>query len=53
MDVVFDWQDLYSIAAITTRLCWLIRVMHRFHLTDPRVPSDKSGRIFNNPYQYF
>lgn len=25
-----DWQDLYSIAKNTTRLCWLIRVMHSF-----------------------
>lgn len=25
----------------------------QFHLTDPRGASDKSGRTFNNPYQYF
>ena len=48
-----DWQDLYSIAKKYYEALLADPGNALFHLTDPRGASDKSGRTFNNPYQYF
>lgn len=48
-----DWQDLYSIAKKYYEALLADPGNAQFHLTDPRGASDKSGRTFNNPYQYF
>ncbi|MCF0245126.1 MAG: RagB/SusD family nutrient uptake outer membrane protein [Bacteroidaceae bacterium] len=48
-----DWKNLYEIAR--THLADLINEPGtvKFHETDPRGTTDKSGRTFNCPYQYF
>ena len=48
-----DWQNLYTIAKKYYEALLADPGNAQFHLTDPRGASDKSGRTFNNPYQYF
>ena len=50
---VSDWQNLYTIAKKYYEALLADPGNAQFHLTDPRGASDKSGRTFNNPYQYF
>lgn len=48
-----DWQNLYAIAKKYYEALLADPGNAQFHLTDPRGESDKTGRRFNNPYQYF
>lgn len=49
-----DWQTLYAKAKKYYKALLDDDTKNAtLHLTDPRGASDKSGRTFNNPYQYF
>ena len=48
-----DWENLYKIAKTQYEKLLANPGNAQFHLTDPRGASDKAGRTFNNPYQYF
>lgn len=48
-----DWEDLYAIAKKYYEALLADPGTAKFYTVDPRGESDKSGRTFNNPYQYF
>ena len=48
-----DWENLYKTARTYYEALINDSGTATLHLSDPRGISDKSGRNFNNPYQYF